>query len=248
MSIYTYTILAVLLVSAVSLTGILTLSMSRKKLDEIMTYMVSFATGTLFGGALIHLLPEAYENTSNTMAVSLWTIGGLTTFFVMEKFFRWRHCHHPTTQDHVHPVVPMNIFGDAMHNFIDGVLIAISFSAGIPLGIATTVAILFHEIPQEISDYFILVNGGLSVKKALMVNFMTTSLAMVGAMLALQMSKSITGFTEALIPFTAGGFLYIAGSDLIPELHHNTEVKKSLLQLTMLIAGVAVMTILALKF
>ena len=117
MSIYTYTILAVLLVSAVSLTGILTLSMSRKKLDEIMTYMVSFATGTLFGGALIHLLPEAYENTSNTMAVSLWTIGGLTTFFVMEKFFRWRHCHHPTTQDHVHPVVPMNIFGDAMVNY-----------------------------------------------------------------------------------------------------------------------------------
>ena len=142
----------------------------------------------------------------------------------------------------------MNIFGDAMHNFIDGVLIAISFSAGIPLGIATTVAILFHEIPQEISDYFILVNGGLSVKKALMVNFMTASLAMVGAMLALQMSKSITGFTEVLIPFTAGGFLYISGSDLIPELHHNTEVKKSLLQLTMLIAGVAVMTILALKF
>ena len=248
MSIYTYTILAVLLVSAVSLTGILTLSMSRKKLDEIMTYMVSFATGTLFGGALIHLLPEAYENTSNPIAVSLWTIGGLATFFVMEKFFRWRHCHHPTTQDHVHPVVPMNIFGDAMHNFIDGVLIAISFSAGIPLGIATTVAILFHEIPQEISDYFILVNGGLSVKKALMVNFMTASLAMVGAMLALQMSKSITGFTEVLIPFTAGGFLYISGSDLIPELHHNTEVKKSLLQLTMLIAGVAVMTILALKF
>ena len=248
MSIYTYTILAILLVSAVSLTGILTLSMSRKKLDEIMTYMVSFATGTLFGGALIHLLPEAYENTSNPMAVSLWTIGGLATFFIMEKFFRWRHCHHPTTQDHIHPVVPMNIFGDAMHNFIDGVLIAISFSASIPLGIATTVAIIFHEIPQEISDYFILVNGGLSVKKALMVNFMTTSLAMVGAMLALQMSKSIMGLTEALIPFTAGGFLYISGSDLIPELHHNTEIKKSLLQLTMLIAGVAVMTILALKF
>lgn len=248
MSIFTYTILAVLLVSAVSLTGILTLSMSQKKLDKIMTYMVSFATGTLFGGALIHLLPEAYENTSNPMAVSLWTIGGLATFFVMEKFFRWRHCHHPTTHDHVHPVVPMNIFGDAMHNFIDGVLIAISFSAGIPLGIATTVAVLFHEIPQEISDYSILVNGGLSVKKALMVNFMSASLAMVGALLALQMGKSISGFTEALIPFTAGGFLYIAGSDLIPELHHNTEVKKSLLQLTMLIAGVAVMTILALKF
>ena len=248
MSILTYTILSVLLVSIVSLAGLVTLSMSRKLLDRIMTYLVSFATGSLFGGALIHLLPEAYASASNPLHVSLWTIGGLATFFVMEKFFRWRHCHHPTTDEHVHPVVPMNIFGDGMHNFIDGVLIAISYSASIPLGISTTVAVLFHEIPQEISDYSILINGGLSMKKALLVNLMTASLALVGAMFALQMGKSITGFTDALVPITAGGFLYIAGSDLIPELHHNTDAKKSIIQLLMLIAGVAVMTILALKF
>jgi zinc and cadmium transporter len=248
MSILTYTILSVLLVSIVSLAGLVTLSMSRKLLDRIMTYLVSFATGSLFGGALIHLLPEAYASASNPLHVSLWTIGGLATFFVMEKFFRWRHCHHPTTDEHVHPVVPMNIFGDGMHNFIDGVLIAISYSASIPLGISTTVAVLFHEIPQEISDYSILINGGLSMKKALLVNLMTASLALVGAMFALQMGKSITGFTDALVPITAGGFLYIAGSDLIPELHHNTDAKKSVIQLLMLIAGVAVMTVLALKF
>ena len=248
MSILTYTILSVLLVSLVSLAGLVTLSMSRKLLDRIMTYLVSFATGSLFGGALIHLLPEAYASASNPLHVSLWTIGGLATFFVMEKFFRWRHCHHPTTDEHVHPVVPMNIFGDGMHNFIDGVLIAISYSASIPLGISTTVAVLFHEIPQEISDYSILINGGLSMKKALLVNLMTASLALVGAMFALQMGKSITGFTDALVPITAGGFLYIAGSDLIPELHHNTDAKKSIIQLLMLIAGVTVMTILALKF
>jgi len=248
MSILTYTILSVLLVSIVSLAGLVTLSMSRKLLDRIMTYLVSFATGSLFGGALIHLLPEAYASASNPLHVSLWTIGGLATFFVMEKFFRWRHCHHPTTDEHVHPVVPMNIFGDGMHNFIDGVLIAISYSASIPLGISTTVAVLFHEIPQEISDYSILINGGLSMKKALLVNLMTASLALVGAMFALHMGKSITGFTDALVPITAGGFLYIAGSDLIPELHHNTDAKKSVIQLLMLIAGVAVMTVLALKF
>ena len=248
MSILTYTILSVLLVSLVSLAGLITLSMSRKLLDRIMTYLVSFATGSLFGGALIHLLPEAYASASNPLHVSLWTIGGLATFFVMEKFFRWRHCHHPTTDEHVHPVVPMNIFGDGMHNFIDGVLIAISYSASIPLGISTTVAVLFHEIPQEISDYSILINGGLSMKKALLVNLMTASLALVGAMFALQMGKSIIGFTDALVPLSAGGFLYIAGSDLIPELHHNTDAKKSIIQLLMLIAGVTVMTILALKF
>ena len=165
------------MVSLVSLVGLVTLSISRKLLDRIMTYLVSFATGSLFGGALIHLLPEAFASASNPLHVSLWTIGGLATFFVMEKFFRWRHCHHPTTNEHVHPIVPMNIFGDAMHNFIDGVLIAISYSASIPLGVATTVAVLFHEIPQEISDYSILINGGLSVKKALMVNLMSASLA-----------------------------------------------------------------------
>ncbi len=186
-----YALGSVLLVSLVSLIGAVTLSFSKEFLKRILLFLVSFAVGSLLGGAFIHLLPEAFASDLDPMSVSLSVLGGIILFFVLEKFFRWRHCHHPTTQDHVHPVVPMNIFGDAMHNFIDGVLIAISFSAGIPLGIATTVAILFHEIPQEISDYFILVNGGLSVKKALMVNFMTASLAMVGAMLALQMSKSI---------------------------------------------------------
>ncbi len=177
MSVFTYTILSVLLVSLVSLTGVITLSLSGKTLDRIMTYLVSFATGILFGGALIHLLPEAYATTTNPIYVSLWTIGG-----------------------------------------------------------------------QEISDYSILINGGLSVKKALAVNFFSALLALVGALFALQLGKSITGFTEALVPLTAGGFIYIAGSDLIPELHHNTDIKKSLIQLLMLIAGVAVMTILAIKF
>ena len=116
----------------------------------------------------------------------------------------------------------MNIIGDAMHNFIDGVLIAISYSTSIPLGIATTVAVLFHEIPQEISDYSILIKGGFSVKKAILVNCISASMAIFGALIALQMGKSIAGLTEALIPFTAGGFLYIAGSDLIPELLHYT--------------------------
>jgi zinc and cadmium transporter len=166
----------------------------------------------------------------------------------MEKFFRWRHCHHPTTKEHLHPIVPMNIFGDTIHNFIDGILIAISFTASIPLGIATSVAVLFHEIPQEISDFSILIKGGLSVKKALLVNILGALVSFFGALIALQMGEHINGFTNALIPFTAGGFIYIAGSDLIPELHHNTEISKSFIQLIMLIFGVFTMTILELVF
>lgn len=248
MSVLSYTIISVIIVSLISMIGLITLALSKNTLDKLITYLVGFATGTLFGGALIHLLPQAYASNLNSLYVSLLTIGGVATFFIMEKFFRWRHCHQPTTKDHVHPLVPMNIFGDSMHNFIDGVLIAISYTVSIPLGIATTVAVLFHEIPQELSDFSIFIKGGLSVKKALMVNILSSSLSLIGALLALQLGKSIEGFTDALIPFTAGGFIYIAGSDLIPELHHNTELSKSLIQLLMLILGVLVMTFLDLNF
>ncbi|MGY8750475.1 MAG: ZIP family metal transporter [Fidelibacterota bacterium] len=248
MSVLSYTIISVLIISSISMIGLITLSLSNRILDKLITYLVSFATGTLFGGALIHLLPQAYASNMNSLYVSLWTITGLSIFFIMEKFFRWRHCHHPTTKAHLHPIVPMNIFGDTIHNFIDGVLIAISFTASIPLGIATSVAVLFHEIPQEISDFSILIKGGLSVKKALLVNVLGASVSLVGALIALQMGKNINGFTNALIPFTAGGFIYIAGSDLIPELHHDTEISKSLMQLIMLIFGVVIMTLLELIF
>jgi len=247
-SVLSYTIISVLIISSISMIGLITLSLSNRILDKLITYLVSFATGTLFGGALIHLLPQAYASNMNSLYVSLWTITGLSIFFIMEKFFRWRHCHHPTTKSHLHPIVPMNIFGDTIHNFIDGVLIAISFTASIPLGIATSVAVLFHEIPQEISDFSILIKGGLSVKKALLVNVLGASVSLVGALIALQMGKNINGFTNALIPFTAGGFIYIAGSDLIPELHHDTEISKSLMQLIMLIFGVVIMTLLELIF
>jgi zinc and cadmium transporter len=247
-SVLSYTIISVLIISSISMIGLITLSLSNRILDKLITYLVSFATGTLFGGALIHLLPQAYASNMNSLYVSLWTITGLSIFFIMEKFFRWRHCHHPTTKEHLHPIVPMNIFGDTIHNFIDGVLIAISFTASIPLGIATSVAVLFHEIPQEISDFSILIKGGLSVKKALLVNVLGASVSLVGALIALQMGKNINGFTNALIPFTAGGFIYIAGSDLIPELHHDTEISKSLMQLIMLIFGVVIMTLLELIF
>ena len=165
MSVLSYTIISVIIVSLISMIGLITLALSKNTLDKLITYLVGFATGTLFGGALIHLLPQAYASNLNSLYVSLLTIGGVATFFIMEKFFRWRHCHQPTTKDHLHPLVPMNIFGDSMHNFIDGVLIAISYTVSIPLGIATTVAVLFHEIPQELSDFSIFIKGGLQLKK-----------------------------------------------------------------------------------
>ena len=236
-----YALLSVLIVSLISLVGVVTLSFSRKFLNRIILFLVSFAVGSLLGGAFIHLLPEAFASDLNTFAVSGSVLFGIVLFFVLEKFLRWRHCHHETTKDHVHPVVPMNIFGDAMHNFIDGILIGVSYAVSIPMGFATTVAVLLHEIPQEIGDFGILVHGGLTVRKALIFNFASALTSFVGVTLALILGSSMENFALFLLPLTAGGFIYIAGSDLIPELHHDTDLISSIIQLLALLGGIAIM-------
>ena len=236
-----YALGSVLLVSLVSLAGAATLSLSRSFLKRILVFLVSFAVGSLLGGAFIHLLPEAFASDLNPLVVSGSVLAGIILFFILEKFFRWRHCHQETTADHVHPVVPMNIFGDAMHNFIDGILIGVTYAVSIPLGMATTVAVLLHEIPQEIGDFSILIHGGLTVKKALLFNFASALTAVIGVVLALMLGTSMEGVLLYFLPMTAGGFIYIAGSDLIPELHHNTDVKISILQLLALLGGIAIM-------
>ena len=243
-----YALGSVLLVSLVSLAGAATLSLSRSFLKRILVFLVSFAVGSLLGGAFIHLLPEAFASDLNPLVVSGSVLAGIILFFILEKFFRWRHCHQETTADHVHPVVPMNIFGDAMHNFIDGILIGVTYAVSIPLGMATTVAVLLHEIPQEIGDFSILIHGGLTVKKALLFNFASALTAVIGVVLALMLGTSMEGVLLYFLPMTAGGFIYIAGSDLIPELHHNTDVKISILQLLALLGGIAIMFGLAIAF
>ena len=243
-----YALGSVLLVSLVSLAGAATLSLSRSFLKRILLFLVSFAVGSLLGGAFIHLLPEAFASDLNPLVVSGSVLAGIILFFILEKFFRWRHCHQETTADHVHPVVPMNIFGDAMHNFIDGILIGVTYAVSIPLGMATTVAVLLHEIPQEIGDFSILIHGGLTVKKALLFNFVSALTSVIGVVLALMLGTSMEGVLLYFLPMTAGGFIYIAGSDLIPELHHNTDVKISILQLLALLGGIAIMFGLAIAF
>jgi len=239
--IWLYSLLSVSFVSLISLAGVLTLSFSRKFLNRIILILVSFAVGSLLGGAFIHLLPEAFSSDLNTLVVSGAVLLGIVLFFVLEKFLRWRHCHHETTEDHVHPVVPMNIFGDAMHNFVDGILIGVSYAVSIPLGFATTVAVLLHEIPQEIGDFGILVHGGLSVRKALFVNFAVSLTSFLGVVLALMIGSTMENFALYFLPLTAGGFIYIAGSDLIPELQDSTDAASSIIQLFALVGGITIM-------
>ncbi|HLC64622.1 MAG TPA: ZIP family metal transporter [Candidatus Nanoarchaeia archaeon] len=244
-NVWAYSLISVVIVSLLSFIGLLTFSMHPKRLKKILIYMVSFSAGALFGDAFFHLLPES---TLDGMAfrVSLSVMSGIVLSFIVEKVIFWRHCHLPTTKEHPHPFAIMNLVGDSVHNFIDGIIIGASYIAGIEVGIATTLAVVLHEIPQEIGDFGILLYGGFSKSKALMYNFLTAITAVAGAVLALVLSRSVEGVTTFLIPFSAGTFIYIAGSDLIPELHKEANTKKSLLEIGTFCAGVLVMIALLL--
>ena len=184
------------------------------------------------------------EETGFTLTVSAFVIAGIAFSFIIEKIIHWRHCHHPTTHDHPHPFAWMNLFGDGVHNFIDGLIIGAAYLVSIPVGIATTVAVILHEIPQEIGDFGVLLHGGFSKGKALLLNFVTALLSVFGAIVALLLSSYVENLTTYLVPFAAGGFIYIAAADLIPELHKETKVSKSLLQFFFFILGVLVMILL----
>jgi zinc and cadmium transporter len=201
----------------------------------------------LLGDAFLHLLPEAAEETGLGIVTSLLIIVGIFSSFAVEKFLQWRHCHIPTSNEHPHSFAYMNLFGDAVHNLIDGLIIGGSYIASIPLGIATTIAVIFHEVPQELGDFSVLVYGGVNKKKALMFNFLTALTAVVGAIIAFVVGSAIGGFVPLLVPFAAGNFIYIAGSDLIPELRKDTpEPKKAALQMMSLVLGVLPMLLLLL--
>jgi len=235
-----YAFTSVLAVSLISLVGVFTLSVQEKKLRRIILYLVSFAVGALFGDALIHLLPEAFSQIKSQLAVSLLVLSGVIVLFVLEKFIYWRHCHVLDSEKHYHPVVVMNLVGDFAHNLLDGIIIGASYAVSIPLGIATTVAVILHEIPQEIGDFGVLIHGGLSVRKALVFNFLSATAALFGVFLVFAIGSYVKDFFQYLLPLTAGGFLYIAGSDLIPELKHETKIAASLGQLLAIIFGIAV--------
>ncbi len=245
-SIILYSLVSVIIVSLLSLVGVITLPFGGSWLRKFLIYMISFSAGALFGDAFIHLLPDIVKKNGFTMAISLYILTGIAFSFIVEKVIHWRHCHHPTTKDHPHPFAMMNLFGDAVHNFLDGLIIAASYLTSVPVGIATTIAVILHEIPQEIGDFGVLLHGGFSRMKALLINFATALAAVLGALVGLLLSAAAGNITYFFIPFAAGSFVYIAGSDLIPELHKEVEAKKSLLQFGAFILGVMIMLLLLL--
>lgn len=241
LNIWLYTIISVFIISLVSLIGVFTLSLDQKKLYKYLIYFVSLSAGTLMGDTFIHLIPEAFEETKNFLLISSSILFGIVVFFILEKIVHWRHCHEEPCEAHPHPFSYVILFGDTLHNFIDGLIIAASYLASFPLGIATTIAVVLHEIPQEIGDFGSLLYGGFSRKKAILFNFISAFFAVLGALVVLFLGVNSESFTKFLIPFAAGGFIYIAGTDLIPELHKHNETRHGIIQILTFIMGIAIM-------
>lgn len=229
------------LVSIISLIGVVTLAINERLLKTILFLLIAFSAGALIGGAFLHLIPEAIEK-SHPQEVFILVIAGFVLFFLLEKYLYWRHCHDGVCD--VHTFSYLNLIGDGLHNFIDGLVIAGGFTASPELGIFTTLLVIIHEIPQELGDFGVLVYGGFSRQKALFYNFISALTAFAGAIAGYFLSTKIYGFSYVLLSFTAGGFIYIASSDLIPEIHKETDKKKSILSLIFFLLGIALMFML----
>lgn len=236
---------SVLIVSLVSVLGIL-IFLKKKTLNKFLFYLVSFAAGTLLGAAFLDLLPEVIEEGFNGF-IPLLILAGILSFFILEKFLHWHH-HHTEHEHETHAFTYLNLVGDGIHNFLDGAVIAASFMTDTGIGIATTIAIIAHEIPQEIADFSVLIYGGFSKMKALVYNFLTALTAMIGALLTYFFSSAIEGSHTYIAAFAIGGFVYIAGTDLIPEIQKEKNARKSLLQLLMLALGIALIWIVGKVF
>ena len=187
------------------------------------------------GGAFLHLIPEAVEE-FESFNIFLYVLVGFILFFLVEKLLHWRHCHKQHCS--VHTFAYMNLVGDCVHNFIDGLIIAAGFITNIHLGIVTTLAVALHEIPQEIGDFGVLVYGGFKKTRALFLNFICALTAILGGIIGYFISANITEF---LLPFASGGFIYIAATDLIPEIKKEVNIKSWIITFLVFLMGILIM-------
>lgn len=243
---YVYALASVIIVSLVSFIGLATLSVKEERIKKGVFFMVSLAVGALLGDAFIHLIPEAFEQAANSFIISLLIIAGMLLFFLLEKAFHWHHHGEDSDETHIHHSGKMVLVSDGLHNFIDGIVLASSYMISIEVGIATTIAIILHEIPQEIGDFGVLIHAGYSRARALLLNFVSALSAVLGVIVALLVGNSAEAISVWFLPVAAGGFIYIAAADLIPELHQAKGGRQIALQFVAIMIGIAAMALLVL--
>lgn len=234
-------LLSTILISLISLVGMITLGLKDAYLKSLLMFLVSLSAGTLIGGAFVHLIPESLDSFESG-AVFGYVLLGFVVFFIVEHGLKWRHCHKKECE--IHTFAHMSLFGEAIHNLIDGIVISAAFIASAPLGISTTLAVAMHEIPQELGDFGVLVHGGYKKIKALLYNFLVALTVIVGGLFGYWIYSLASLSLSVLLPIAAGGFIYVGASDLIPEIRKEKNIKIATLHLLVFIAGIALMYLL----
>lgn len=237
-----YSFVAAILVSLVSLVGVALLSFGTKRIEKYLSLLVAFSAGTLLGDAFLHMIGESLEGITYESSTALYILGGFIFSFIIERFVHWHHCH--TGQEHHHRLATMNLVGDSVHNLLDGFAIAASFAVSTPVGIATTLAIILHEIPQEMGDFAVLLYSGFSKKKAILFNLTTAFTAVVGVGIGLIAISTFQSIEKQLLLFAAGNFIYIAATDIMPELNRHEGIRRGIAHLMAILAGIGVMYLL----
>ncbi|KPK28363.1 MAG: zinc transporter [Desulfobacterales bacterium SG8_35_2] len=234
-----------LLMCLLALVGVITLSMSEKAMKLLLLPLVALAAGALLGGAFFHMIPESVDKTGSDTAVYIYVVAGFAFFLLLEQVLHWHHCH----REDLHckkPLTYLILIGDGIHNFIGGIAVAGTFLIDIRLGISTWLAAAAHEIPQELGDFGVLVHGGWSRKKALLLNLLSASTFLLGGILAFMFSFS--DWIYFLIPFAAGNFIYIGASDLIPEVNRHEKFSRNILHFCCFSTGILILLVLRIMF
>lgn len=212
---------ATILNSLLAFVGIFTLWMKEKTLGKFMKAMMAFSAGVLLGGGFFHLLAESVETMGASSSFSIALIGFLL-FFLLEEYLHWHNCE----ECEIHPYSYLMIVGDSIHNIIDGIVIAAAFIVSVPLGIITTLMIIGHELPQELGVFCVLVSGGIKKQTALFYSFIAQTTSIIGGLMTFFFLSNAQLLSIYVIPFAAGGFIYIAAADLIPNMHKTEGFEK----------------------
>lgn len=234
MNLFVTIVIVSLLEACVSFVGGLFAIFQKERIQKITHFLVSFAVGALLGVSFFELIPEAIEGNS-AHTILPFVFAGILLFFILEKFLFWYHCHGKECP--VHTYTYLILWGDMLHNFIDGVIITLAFLVDIKVGIAASLAVIFHEIPQEISDFSILLHGGLSFKRAFFYNFLVALSVIVGALITYVLGEALIPLLPFALALIAGNFIYLASTDLMPELHEKSGAAHSIGQIFLIVLG-----------
>lgn len=243
-----FALAVVFAISILGLTGGILLIYRERWAKFVSKYLITFAIGALFGVAFLDLLPEAAAQTQSLESVLIYALAGILVFYLLEKTLLWYHHHSVeqvwhkkhTLEEKAHPVGYLITFGDAIHNFIDGLVIAAGFLVDFRLGITTSLAVLFHELPQEIGEFAILLHARFKKARIIMYSISAQMTAVAGFLIGWFYLPVFDGLQAVAIALAAGGFIYIASTDLLPETHREKSLSRSLLQLALLVIGVFV--------